>query len=274
MTTQSTQYAGTGEQPWFVINATDEVYQYSPNIPGISQIYRFQAGERSDATFAIPDGCVDIMFDCSEFTPEAKICGSTLSAENAKLKKGHYYFGVRFAPGALLKSLDVSAKQLISQRLDLFDITQDDQCLLEQLVLNKDFYQQAQIIEKYFLQETLVTPSSKTQAALEVILHHKGNIQVAQIEEYTGISKRTLQRLFSEELGLSPKAFSRIIRCQSAINLINNASDIKLIELANDLGFSDQPHFMREFKKLISSTPYDYRKQIIKSSYRSKIHLL
>ena len=268
----TTAHIGTGEQPWFVIHSQSDVYQYTPRIHGVSQIYRFQAGEHSDATFAIPDGCVDIMFDCTEQSPSAKICGSTVCAQNAKLKKGHHYFGVRFMPGMILKSFDISTKELISQRLNLFDFVQDKTSLLEQLVAPQDFSTQAQIIEQYLIHDTIVAPSSKTQTVIEAIIQHSGNIQVAQIEQLTGISKRTMQRLFSDEIGLSPKAFCRIVRCQSAIRTINQTSDLRLIELANDLGFSDQPHFMREFKKLISSTPCDYQKQIFKSSYASRIH--
>lgn len=267
----TTPHISTGEQPWFVIHAQSDMYQFTPQVAGISQIYRFQAGANSTETFAIPDGCVDIMFDCSAPTPSANLCGSTISAQDAKLEQGHYYFGVRFTPGTILKSFDVSTRQLISQRLNLFDLAQNKTSLLEQLIENSDFSVQAKLVLEHLMRDTFITPSEKTRAALEVIRQHNGNIQIAEVEQLTGISQRTLQRLFSEEIGLSPKAFSRIIRCQSAISTINQASDIKLIELANDLGFSDQPHFVREFKKLISSTPFEYQKHISASSYASRL---
>ena len=262
---------GTNEQPWFVLNAMKGFTQYKPQIKGISQIYRFQAGGSSDVTFAIPDGCIDIMFDCTGNKPSAKICGSTLRAQNAKLKSGHEYLGVRFTPGALPSYLNVSAKELISQRLNLFDIVHDRDHLFEKLITSQSFNNQVQIIQHHFAREEFSKPSNKTQAALNAINTCYGNIQINELERVTGISKRTLQRLFREELGISPKEFSRIVRCQSAVNQINQLSEVTFIDLAHDLGFSDQPHFMREFKSLVSSTPFAYRRKILENSYASKI---
>lgn len=271
MRTSAKACQGTSEQPWFVLNAMKGLTQYKPQVKGLSQIYRFQAGASSDATFAIPDGCIDIMFDCSESTPSAKICGSTLQAQNAKLKPGHEYLGVRFTPGALPRYLNISAKELISQRLNLFDLAQDRDHLLEQLISNQNFNHQVQIIQHHLSGEEFSKPSNKTQVAMNAIHECSGNIQINELETLTGISKRTLQRLFREELGISPKEFSRIVRCQSAVNQINQLSEVTFIELAHNLGFSDQPHFMREFKNLVSSTPFAYQRKILESSYASRI---
>lgn len=272
MRTSQKACQGTTEQPWFVLNATKEFTQYKPRINGISQIYRFQAGGSStNATFAIPDGCIDIMFDCTGTTPNAKICGSTLRAQNAKLKSGHEYFGVRFIPGALPRYLNISARELISQRLNLFDLVNKRDHLLEALITSQDFNSQVQIIQHHFAREGLSKPSNKTQVALYAINERSGNIKINELESITNISKRTLQRLFREELGISPKEFSRIVRCQSAVNQINQLSEVTFIDLAHNLGFSDQPHFMREFKNLVSSTPFAYQRKILESSYTSRI---
>lgn len=262
---------GTSEQPWFVLNAMKGFAQFQPQVKNISQIYRFQAGVQAGATFAIPDGCIDIMFDCSGSSPSAKLCGSTLRAQNAKLITGHDYIGVRFTPGVLPKYLNVCAKELINKRLNLFDLIQDRDFLLEQLISNQDFNAQTQIIQQHLAKEAFSNPSNKTLIALDTIIERSGNIQISELESLTGISKRTLQRLFREELGVSPKEFSRIIRCQTAVNHINQLSEVTFIELANSLGFSDQPHFMREFKNLVSSTPFAYQRKILESSYASRI---
>lgn len=267
-------FIGNIEQPWFVLNALEPMVQYIPSTQGIVHVYRFIADTISHSTLAIPDGCVDIMLDCSSDTMEGKICGSTLSPQNAGLKHGHDYLGIRFSPGTLLNSMDISAKNLIGHTYDAMDMARSQTDLFEQLFLSPSFNAQIALIERYFSGMDLKHPSEKTQAAIACIFQYKGNIQVAQIEEQTNISKRTLQRLFMEELGLSPKSFSRIVRCQSAINEINRQSDVAFIDLALELGFSDQPHFLREFKSLVNSTPYNYRKTLAKQGYSSRIQVV
>ena len=38
-----------------------------------------------------------------------------------------------------------------------------------------------------------------------------------------------------------------------------------------DLGFADQPHFLKEFKKLVSTTPMHYQDKVKHESYLKKI---
>ncbi|MOA46479.1 transcriptional activator FtrA [compost metagenome] len=106
---------------------------------------------------------------------------------------------------------------------------------------------------------------------MRAIRESKGDIRLTQLEELTGYSCRTLQRQFQTDMGMSPKAFSRIVRCQSAIHEINRQERVIFSELACDLGFSDQPHFLREFKKLVSTTPLNYQRRVQQSAYLTRI---
>lgn len=274
MTSLKSPFRPVTDQPWFALHAKEQMLQYTPKTPGVANIYRFKAGENFEATYAIPDGCVDLMLDCSANDLNGKLCGSTLSPQNAELKAGHEYLGIRLKAGALFPKSDVSAKGLIDQTFDIKDVLKDKSFLFEQLASESDFKQQAQLIEQHFAKQPLHMASTKTQAAVQCIFQHQGNLQVTQIEQLTGISKRTLQRLFMEDIGLSPKSFSRIVRCQSAVTQINQQTNIRLIELAYELGFSDQPHFLREFKNLVNSTPFDYQKRLQNTPYSSLIQVI
>lgn len=70
---------------------------------------------------------------------------------------------------------------------------------------------------------------------------------------------------------MSPKAFLRIIRCQAALDTLNTRHDISFAQLALDLGFSDQSHFLRDFKKLVSTTPCDYQRKMVQNAYTDRI---
>jgi AraC-like DNA-binding protein len=45
-------------------------------------------------------------------------------------------------------------------------------------------------------------------------------------------------------------------------------------DLASDLGFSDQSHFSREFKKQVNATPLDYLKRVKHGNYLERIRYL
>jgi AraC-like DNA-binding protein len=71
---------------------------------------------------------------------------------------------------------------------------------------------------------------------------------------------------------MSPKTFCRIIRCQAALDTLNTQHDVSFSDLALDLGFSDQSHFLRDFKKLVSTTPCDYQRKMTQNAYTDRIN--
>ena len=67
------------EQPWFVLNAARHYSVIASDNPAISHFYSFEVAQNACMTLAIPDGCVDIVFDCDAQRPAARVCGTTLA---------------------------------------------------------------------------------------------------------------------------------------------------------------------------------------------------
>jgi len=259
------------KQPWFVLGAAQDFLLYHSDIPSISHFYSFETDVLTEQVLAIPDGCVDILFDCDEFRPSAKVCGTTLAASNAEFISNHRYFGVRFAPGMIPDFLDVSANELIEHQLNFLDVAPKFCHFFELIVRSNVFADQVAFFEEFYSNQSIRQPSKLTLEAMDEIFVHKGNIQIQDIAETTGYTTRTIQRQFRADMGISPKAFSRIIRCQSAVYDINHSKGVTFSDLACDLGFSDQAHFLREFKKLVSVTPLDYLHRVKQETYVSRL---
>jgi len=83
---------------------------------------------------------------------------------------------------------------------------------------------------------------------------------VQEIVKETGYSHRRFIELFRREVGLPPKAFSRILRFQQAINTVASDPAALWADLALDAGYSDQSHFNREFREFAGITPEEYRR--------------
>jgi AraC-like DNA-binding protein len=71
-----------------------------------------------------------------------------------------------------------------------------------------------------------------------------------------GLSARQLRRLAQLHLGLSPNKFSRVMRFQHFLQVINTVSH----KAAWADYYYDQPHFIREFKHLSGLTPTEFNR--------------
>ena len=259
------------KQPWFVLSAAQDFSVCPSSQPEISNYYCFDADKSAETAFAIPDGCVDIVFDCDESNPVARVCGTTLEATNPDFIHQHRYFGVRFATGIISDLFDIGAEDLVDHQFNLLDMAPKAQRMFEQVVDAKCFSEQVAAAEGFFSSKSSRQFSTLSAMVIHYICEQKGNIRMAELEELTGYTIRTIQRVFREEMGMTPKAFCRIVRCQSAIYDINHKQDVVFSDLAFDLGFSDQSHFLREFKKLVTATPLSYQNQVKSDAYQKRI---
>jgi len=71
------------------------------------------------------------------------------------------------------------------------------------------------------------------------------------------VSERTLQRLLHKRTGLGPKWLIRRRRLQEAADRLRDA-DAELAGIAADLGYADQSHFTRDFRKATGLTPGEF----------------
>ncbi len=86
-----------------------------------------------------------------------------------------------------------------------------------------------------------------------------GITNVAQIAKLSGLSTRTLQRRLAQE-GIAYSDLLQAVRREKAIELLNN-SNLNLINISQELGYSDPGHFSRAFKRWTSYSPRTFRQR-------------
>jgi AraC-like DNA-binding protein len=74
----------------------------------------------------------------------------------------------------------------------------------------------------------------------------------------SGLSARTLQRLFADYVGVSPKWVMRRARLHEAAACADSGEPVDWAELASDLGYADQAHLTRDFTVTIGIPPTRY----------------
>ncbi|HET8992282.1 MAG TPA: AraC family transcriptional regulator [Rhodococcus sp. (in: high G+C Gram-positive bacteria)] len=79
-------------------------------------------------------------------------------------------------------------------------------------------------------------------------------LRVEQVRDEFGLSERALQRLVHRRIGLTPKWLIQRRRLQEAAGRLRERAT-PLAEMAALLGYADQPHFVRDFAKVVGMTP-------------------
>ena len=72
------------------------------------------------------------------------------------------------------------------------------------------------------------------------------------------VSPKRFIRLFTDEVGMSPKLFLRIRRFDRLLARVSRARHVQWAEVAADHGYYDQSHFIRDFRDFTGMTPSVY----------------
>lgn len=87
--------------------------------------------------------------------------------------------------------------------------------------------------------------------------NYKNQITLEQMAFDLDVSTRTLSRIFNRMPEKSFKQYLLKVRIAKAIELLKN-SNMKVYNIAEDVGFSSVEHFSRTFKKITGKTPRDF----------------
>ena len=95
----------------------------------------------------------------------------------------------------------------------------------------------------------------------KVILDRVGVVRVEDVVERTGYSHTYVSKRFKEAVGCTMKTYASIIRTQNAIRFLSDSRYLGVtgLDIGTGLGYYDQSHFDREFKKYTTLVPGDIR---------------
>jgi len=207
----------------------------------------------------VPDGCSDIIYYLNNSKKLADLEGPLItgvmeSSELVPVSDKMELFGVRFKPGVLWYILETDMKELKNKICSLSEIKEE---LPKSLQIDNNTEDENIITGISIKLEELLLSISPDDRFLETVrdLHNNPEITITELAETGGFSVKTLERIFSRRIGLSPKKFARIMRFQNAHRIISRQGLANLVEVALSSGYFDQSHFNREYKKLVGYNP-------------------
>lgn len=179
---------------------------------------------------------------------------------------GTVSIGMQLRPGAALALLGLPADALASRHVRLDDIWGASAGLLhEQLLAAPSAEAKLHCLETLMTRRIEATRGAASPVAHSAVLAGLQQLRaggsVDQAARYSGYSQRQFVRLFLQAVGLSPKLYLRVQRFQKALRLMQGEGPRPtcLADVAFDAGYSDQPHFNRDFRAFSGMTPEQYR---------------
>lgn len=87
--------------------------------------------------------------------------------------------------------------------------------------------------------------------------HHAAPISLSLVSQQVGVSESYLSKVFVKETGENFSDYVARIRIENAIQMLN--SGIKIYEVGERVGYPNQTHFSRIFKKVTGKMPIEYK---------------
>ncbi len=219
------------------------------------------------------DGFAPIRNLQGEALPACYISGIDTKQTDALMEGTFSHFGVSFFSHALHALFKVDANELINEMPAIQLLCKAE--IHHQLETASSHLARVQLLSQYFYekiysnhrQELLINHLIQSDS-----INYKSHLR--DIPKNFAVSERQLERKFKTSVGISPKKFQRIIRFEKSLQLLQGADYSELTAIAYQLQYTDQSHFIKDFKTFSGMTPYEFVKnQTLGSESSSFIYI-
>lgn len=206
----------------------------------------------------IPSGCVHLVFHRGEnlniqfkgLQPKNFIRGQ-FSTYGSLISKGNInMIAVIFHPLGLNPFVRCSMSELYNRYIDVEDLEDIELNHLKRNISAEPAVETCLRLIELFLMQRLVDADSnyqRTQHAICQIINQP-QIEVNTLAENACLGYRQFKRIFTNQIGMSPKEYHRVVRFQRALYLLQNNPEMEFIDLAYSCGFYDPSHLVKNFK--------------------------
>ncbi len=113
-----------------------------------------------------------------------------------------------------------------------------------------------------FIQQENSEPPAITRARQYIQDHQTEELSLGQVAKAVNMSSFYFCKMFKKITGINFTDYVARVRIEKSKNLLLNPN-LRVSEIAFEVGFQSLTHFNRVFKKLIGQSPTDYRSQLM-----------
>ncbi|MDB4989691.1 MAG: transcriptional regulator, AraC family [Myxococcaceae bacterium] len=203
----------------------------------------------------LPYPCVNLAFEEGAL----RVHGPGTRRFVAKLSGSGRVTGAKFTPAGFFAFASVSMRSLLDCVLPLEEATgrpcplpADDQPKTVQATV--EAFLRACDPQRH-------AASALVDQLIAAVQHDRGIARADQLARLAGMSLRSLHRLFERHVGVSPKWVVRRSRVQEAAERVARGERVDWASTAQELGYHDQAHLIRDFHAQVGFTPAAYARR-------------
>ncbi len=210
-------------------------------------------GEPPFVSETLPHPSVHLVFE----KDRPRLVGVQEGKFSRRLEGNGHVFSAKFKPGGFFPFTGKSVSALTNRTVPAAEVFGETISGMAGQIMTAGVEEKVALMEKFLLSlHPAAYPEMELlQRLCAQITGHRAITRVEQVAEAAGMSVRRLQRLFSQYIGVSPKWVVRRYRLHDALERLKAGETDSLAGLAADLGYADQAHFNRDFKKIVGTTP-------------------
>jgi AraC-like DNA-binding protein len=204
------------------------------------------------------------------FNNPGDLCGRDVGYSVVGGARSRYYIrdvstpsrsvGAMLRPGGAELLFGATAGELSERHTRLGDLWGPSADLVYQQLLEIDDPEQQLATLESILASRLPVVRGLHPAIAEAMQRFDSCDSVDAVVRSSGYSHRHFINLFRTAVGLTPKAYCRVLRFQKALQQGASQNNDSWASVAQDAGYSDQAHFNRDFLEFTGITPTAYRK--------------
>lgn len=178
---------------------------------------------------------------------------------------------INFTPLGAHRLFGLPMAELTNTIVDFAELLgKDAAVLLAHLRESDDWAARFAILETFLLRRFADGKEGRREIAwaLRRLERSNGAVQIGDLADEIGWSRKKLIHNFQRETGLAPKGIGRIYRLNRMLSLLHGAARVSLAELAHESGYYDQAHFNRDFRDFAGLAPGDYLAEIAPDALR------
>jgi AraC-like DNA-binding protein len=200
------------------------------------------------------------------------LTGAQITPFKLLAEESHTAVSVIFQPGGLNRFLQIPITELFDNGFSAREVIGSE---IEELVAKShdatSFTELDGIIQSYFLKklDRIKEPLPIDYALHHLLLHYNDDLD--KIAGMACMSLRNFERKCKERLGMSAKTYARVARFHAAYRTIERKPAISWTDLAMELGYYDQTHFIKDFKEFARLTPTVLQKELSDEKVRFQL---
>lgn len=196
-----------------------------------------------------------------QYRMSSALCSLFTASQGCAYFKGDYsLLSVQFKSNGFFAIFGIPQRILINSILPVEDILGKDTPLItEQLESSNDISEMSRYLNAYFVKKLFSQKHKHYTNVIARISHsifkNKGLVSIDSLAYDANMSLRNFERRFIDEVGMSPKLYTRITRFFLALENKMMHPQKNWTAITHESGYFDQAHFIKECKEFSSRAP-------------------